>query len=78
MAKNSENIRDRADAAFLKKEQQARAGETAMADYEAAAHAVQKKTQRLRALRLAKEEAERLAAPEMKPVSRAKKPGSPK
>jgi hypothetical protein len=55
---NSEEARKRADASFKKKELQAREGAKAMADYEAAAHAVEKKTARLKALRLAKEAAD--------------------
>ena len=53
---------ERAQAAFHKKEAQAREGATATAEYEAAAIAERAKTERLRALRLAKEEADRAAA----------------
>ena len=59
---NSEAIRDRANASFKRKELQAREGANAMADYEAAGHAVDEKTARLRALRLAREELGRQAA----------------
>jgi hypothetical protein len=52
-------IRRRAEGIFRKNEEQPREG--AMAEYEAASRAVLEKTQRLRALRLAKEAAEREA-----------------
>jgi hypothetical protein len=68
---DSETARHRAEARFKKKELQAREGAEAVADYEAAGRAVEKKTARLKALRLAKEEAGRQAAA-------AKKPGSPR
>jgi len=53
---------ERAQAAFHKKEIQAREGATAMAEYQAAGNAERAKTERLRALRLAKEAADREAA----------------
>jgi hypothetical protein len=59
---NSEAARHRAEASFKKKELQARAGAKAVADYEAAGRAVEKKTARLKALRLAREEQGRQAA----------------
>jgi len=59
---NSEDVRRRADASFKRKELQVREGAKAMADYEADARAVEKKTARLKALRLAKEEGARQAA----------------
>ena len=59
---NSEAIRDRANASFKRKELQAREGATAMADYEAAGRAIEEKTARLKALRLAREELGRQAA----------------
>jgi hypothetical protein len=71
---------ERAQAAFHKKEIQAREGATATAEYKAAANAERAKTERLRALRLAKEEADRKAAaeappkPAAKPKAKAKKP----
>ena len=55
----------RAEASFKRKELQARDGAKAMAEYEAAQLATQKKTARLRALREAKE-AEEAAAAEAK------------
>ncbi len=53
---------ERAQAAFHRKEAQARDGLNAMAEYHAEQAAERKKTERLRALRLAKEEADRQAA----------------
>jgi hypothetical protein len=50
---------ERAQAAFHKKEQQARDASKAMAEYQAAGNAVREKTARLKALRLAKEAADR-------------------
>jgi hypothetical protein len=64
---NSEAIRDRANASFKRKELQAREGAKAMADYEADARATEKKTARLKALRLAREEQDRQAATAKKP-----------
>lgn len=57
MANNPKAAQERAEANF-KKEQKAREGMKAMAEYEAARAAVRAKTARLRALRLAKEAAE--------------------
>jgi len=65
---NSEAIRDRANASFKRKELQAREGAKAMADYEADSRAVEKKTARLKALRLAREEQDRQAAAAKKPA----------
>jgi hypothetical protein len=53
---------DRAEASF-KKEERAREGAKAMRDYEAESRAVHEKTARLKALRLAKEAAEKVAEP---------------
>jgi len=53
---------DRAEASF-KKEERAREGAKAMRDYEAEGRAVHEKTARLKALRLAKEAAEKEAEP---------------
>ena len=55
-------MQDKAEASFKRKEIQAREGIKAMADYEADKIAVRAKTARLRELRLAKEEADRIAA----------------
>ena len=72
---------ERAQAAFHKKEVQAREGASAMAEYKAAGQAERAKTERLRALRLAKEAADREAAlnappppPVAKPKATAAKP----
>jgi len=58
LATNSKEAQDRAEASFKRKEQRARDGAKAMAEYEAAGVALRKKTARLKALRLAKEGAE--------------------
>jgi hypothetical protein len=75
--KNTKDM-ERAQAAFHKKEAQAREGAVAMAEYKAAGVAQRAKTERLRALRLAREEQERKAAEAApsKPAakSKAKKP----
>ena len=67
---------ERAQAAFHKKEAQAREGATAMAEYKAAGAAERAKTERLKALRLAKEAADREAAaktpPPAKPPAKSK------
>ena len=65
----------KAEATFKRKEQQARDGAKAMAEYEAAQIATQKKTARLRALREAKEAkeaAEATAASVPAPDAKAK------
>jgi hypothetical protein len=53
---------DRAEASF-KKEERAREGAKAMRDYEAESRAVHEKTARLKALRLAREAADKEAEP---------------
>jgi hypothetical protein len=63
--------RARAEAQFKKREQQAREGEQARAEYEAAQRAVRENTARLRALRLARDAAARQA-----PMPSAKKTAS--
>ena len=63
---------ERAQAAFHKKEIQAREGATAMAEYKAAGNAERAKTERLRALRLAKEAADREAALNVPPPAAPK------
>jgi len=62
MERTRQEQRDRANATFRKKERPVREGDIARAEYEAAARAEAKKTARLRALRLAKEESDRRAA----------------
>jgi hypothetical protein len=61
---NTKSTRDmeRAQAAFHKKAAQAREGASATAEYKAAGAAERAKTERLRALRLAKEGADLAAA----------------
>ena len=65
---------ERAQAAFHRKEIQARDGAAAMAEYKAAGNAERAKTERLRALRIAKEAADReaAAAAPPKPVAKGK------
>jgi len=58
---DSDTARARAEAAF-RKEQQARDGASARLEYDVAMRAVQEKTARLRALRLAKQAAEQEAS----------------
>ena len=57
MDTDAKRARERAEAAFKKKEQQLREGQQAMAEYEAARAATLEKTARLRALRLARDAA---------------------
>ncbi|MGI8525675.1 MAG: transcriptional regulator [Pseudolabrys sp.] len=74
MAKNPNEAQDRANAKF-KKETQAREGAQAMLEYEAAGKAMRAKTERLKALRLAKEAAEAAAdaaAPKAVPAKKKK------
>jgi hypothetical protein len=68
---NSKTTKDmeRAQAAFHKKEAQAREGASATAEYKAAANAERAKTERLKALRLAKEAADREAAANAPPAA---------
>ena len=71
--KNTKDM-ERAQAAFHKKAAQAREGATATAEYKAAGAAMRAKTERLKALRLAKEEADRKAAAAVPPKpAKAKK-----
>ena len=67
MANNSNEARNRAGAAF-KKEQRAKEGEKAASEYEADAIAVRKKTERLKALRLARDAAG-IPAPTVAPAA---------
>ena len=80
--KNTKDM-ERAQAAFHKKEAQAREGASATAEYKAASNAERAKTERLRALRLAKEAADREAAanappPPPKPAKAVKAKGAVK
>ena len=62
------DARLRADAAFAKKERQAAEASAAWADYKAEQAALEEKTARLRALRLAREaQAQRATSSEPKP-----------
>jgi hypothetical protein len=58
---NSNEAKTRAEASFKRKEEQARQAMKAWIEYEAQRRAVAEKTERLRALRLAKEAAEAAA-----------------
>jgi hypothetical protein len=62
-----------ADSKFKRKEQQLRDGAKATAEYEAAGHAMRAKTEKLRALRLAKEAADKKAAEEGPKAAKGKK-----
>jgi hypothetical protein len=75
LANNSQkDAQARAEASFKRKEQQAREGRQAMAEYEAAGKAMREKTARLRKLREEKEAADRAAAARapVKPATAAK------
>ena len=63
MSGKAEEARERAEARFRKAEQAARDSEEAMARYAAEAQAVEDRIVRLRALRLARDEAAVQAAP---------------
>lgn len=65
----------RAEATFKKKEQQAREGAEAWAEYNAQRRAIAERTERLRALRLAKEAAEKTAAAATAVPAGAPRPG---
>jgi hypothetical protein len=56
---NAKRARDRAEAIFEKKEERLREGQKAMAEYEAVRLATREKTARLRALRLARDMAQK-------------------
>lgn len=66
----------KAEASFKRKEQQAREGAIAMSEYLAAQKATQAKTERLRALRLAKEKQEAAEAPAPKKKAARRTPRS--
>lgn len=70
---NNKETQARAEASFKRKEQQARDGKLATAEYEAASTATREKTARLRKLREAKEAADLAAAaiaPPKKPAAK--------
>ncbi len=74
MASNTKSAdQQRAEASFKRKEQQARDGKLAMAEYEATAMATREKTAKLRALREAKEAADREAAAKAPPAGKTTK-----
>jgi len=54
---HADQVRERAEALFKKKQQQLQDGEQAMAEYQAERRAIIEKTARLRALRLARDAA---------------------
>ena len=62
MSNSSKDAQARAEATFKRKEQQARDGKLALNEYAAATNALREKTKRLKALRLAKEAADRETA----------------
>jgi hypothetical protein len=66
-----EAAKARANTQFVRA-QQAEDGRKAMAEYEAKASATREKTERLRALRLAKEAADAKAAPAVAPKAKGK------
>ncbi len=66
----------RAEASFKRKKEQAEDGAKAWAEYQAERVAVAKKTERLRALRLAKEAAEAVAAKELRRATKQRSPRS--
>lgn len=63
MSTSTDTARARAEAQFKKKEQQARDGEQARAEYDAQQPAIREKTARLRALRLARDAARQTVLP---------------
>jgi len=71
LADNSKEALEARASANFKKEERAKDGRKAMGDYEADGRAVRAKTERLRALRLAKEAADNNEAVAM-PVKQAK------
>ena len=79
MSREPKSPSPQAGIRFEKAQKQAREGEQAMADYHAAGRAADAKIARLRALRLAKEAADREAAEEAaaQPVAK-KQPTKPK
>jgi hypothetical protein len=66
---NSDQAKQRAERNF-KKEERAQDGRKAMIEYEAEARATRKKTERLKALRLAKEAQAQTEEPPAKPTKR--------
>ncbi len=75
---SSKQTQEQAEARFKRKDQQARDASSAMAEYEATQAATRKKTERLRALRLAKEAEDAKAAALAPPPEPKKKAGKKK
>jgi hypothetical protein len=73
LAKNSQELKQRAEAAFQKRQQRALEGAKGRAEYDAARRAEAEKTKRLRTLRLAKEELDRQAAVNSKTVTQTRR-----
>ena len=74
LASDSEEVlKKRADASF-RKEERVKEGTKAKLEYEAEERAVLKKTERLRALRLAKEAADKSEEVATKPLKRSRTP----
>jgi hypothetical protein len=73
LSKPTRQAQTEAEAKFKRRQDQARDGVKATAEYEAAAVAMREKTARLRALRLAKEAADEKAAAEKKGETGGKK-----
>jgi hypothetical protein len=71
--KNPEQNRDAAESSFKKKERRITEGRKAMAEHDAAARSVDANTARLRALRLARDAAEKLNPPKPAKASPGKK-----
>jgi hypothetical protein len=65
-----EEAQAKAEASFKRKEEQARDGKKAMAEYEANRLALSERTAKLRALRLAKEAADAKAEAAKKPLKK--------
>jgi len=60
---SSDQARNRAEALFARRQTQLREGQLAMAEYQAEQRAVRAKTERLRALRQARDAANRTPSP---------------
>jgi hypothetical protein len=71
--KNPDRTHDDAESSFKKRERRLSEGRKAMAEHDAAARAVDANTARLRALRLARDEAEAMAPAKAAKVSSTKK-----
>ena len=78
LAERRDNAKLQAEASFHKKEQQVQDGQKARAEYQSAARALDENTARLRALRLAKEAADREAGITPTPRKKAKPMRNPR